>query len=558
MKLTKSTLLYQGIILISVSLLNACSNQGDSMSSTSSNTSQPLVQTPAGQISGITQNNLNIFKGIPYAEAPIGENRWKAPVAKTPWQGVLQAKEFGPACIQPTNKIESVYSNNIGTTSEDCLSLNIWAPHKAKKAPVFVWIHGGALVKGSSKERLYDGEKLAQQGMLTISINYRLGVLGFLAHPELSAESEHQVSGNYALLDQIEALRWINTNIASFGGDPENVTIVGESAGGLSVMYLMAAPQARGLFAKAVMQSAYMVSVSELKTSRFGQYSAENIGQYIANKAGANSLAELRELDAQTLTETAAENGYFAMFNVDGFVVPRQLVEVFERGEQAPVPIIAGFNSGEIRTLTMLAPKAPVTDDAYVSAIRERYLDLSDAFLDLYPATDVQESIYATTRDALYGWTSERLVRMQTALGKSAYLYLFDHAYNATDKQRLHAFHASEIPYVFGNFDRSPKLWPKNPDTVEEHAFSRSMMQYWSNFAKTGKPIADNQPDWPAYGSEHAYMAFAQHPQPSTHLFPGMYELHEETVCRRRASNITPWHWNTGIASPILSDGECK
>ena len=539
-------------------LTTSCMQRNSTMSSASETSMSHIINTPSGQIEGLASGSLNIFKGIAYAQPPTGNNRWKPPVPVTNWFGVKLAKEFGPACTQPTTKIENIYSNNINPTSEDCLSLNIWMPKNAKNAPVFVWIHGGSLIKGSSKERMYDGAKLAEQGMIVVSINYRLGIFGFLAHPELSAESEHNISGNYALMDQIEALRWINKNISSFGGAPDNVTIAGESAGGLSVMYLMASPQARGLFAKAIMQSAYMISVPALREATFGQYPAEAIGQFIATKVGAANLEQLRQIDGQTLAETASVNGYFPLPTVDGFVVPSQLVEVFEQGEQAPVPIIAGFNSGEIRSLTMLAPKAPLSSDEYTNTIRERYLDLSDDFLALYPATDLQETIYATTRDALYGWTSERLARMQTTLGKSAYLYLYDHPYRATNKTNLHAFHASELPYVFGNFDRTPKLWPKNPDTPEEHAFSAAMMQYWSSFTHTGKPKADGQPDWSAYGNERAYMAFEVQPTPSTHLFPGMYELHEESVCRRRASNTEPWHWNTGLMSPVLTDAECK
>jgi para-nitrobenzyl esterase len=555
---TIKTASFAAAMAVSVSLLlTACAGQGTAVSSTSVKQSDPLVNAPVGPIQGVSEQNLYVYKGIPYAEAPIGDNRWKPPVPKTPWSDVRLATEFGHACVQPSNKIPNIYSSNLGATSEDCLSLNIWTPENAENAPVFVWIHGGSLVKGSSKEDMYDGANLAKQGMIVVSINYRLGIFGFLAHPELSAESEHQVSGNYALLDQIEALHWINKNISSFGGDANNVTVAGESAGGLSVMYLLASPQARGLFAKAIMQSAYMISAPVLKEAKFGQFPAEALGQWLAGKAGATNLAELRQMDAQTLAETTAASGYFALPTVDGYVVPHQLVETFERGEQAPVPIIAGFNSGEIRSLTMLAPKAPVSNDEYSRLIRERYLDLSDDFLALYPATDLQESIYANTRDALYGWTAERLVRMQSSLGQSAYLYLYDHPYAQTDKYRLHAFHASELPYVFGNFDRTPKLWPKNPDSPQEHAFSTAMMEYWTSFAKTGQPKAQDQADWPAYGSEHHYMNFGKQPMPAANLFPGMYELHEETVCRRRAGGKEPWHWNTGIISPLLTDGEC-
>ena len=238
----------------------------------------PVVDASAGKIEGRLEGNLRVFQGIPFALAPVGEARWKAPRPLPRWAGIRKATQYGPACYQPTVRVQTVYTRDPLPMSEDCLTLNIWAPASARNAPVLVWIYGGALVAGSSREALYDGARLAARGLVVVSINYRLGVLGWLAHPELSAESPNRVSGNYGLLDQIEALRWVRQNIRAFGGDPANVTIDGESAGGLSVMYLMAAPPARGLFAKAIAQSAYMVSTPELKQRRFGSPSAEESG----------------------------------------------------------------------------------------------------------------------------------------------------------------------------------------------------------------------------------------------------------------------------------------
>jgi para-nitrobenzyl esterase len=450
--------------------------------------------------------------------------------------------------------MSTIYSSDIAPFSEDCLTLNVWAPADAAGAPVFFWIHGGALRAGSSKESLYDGTRLAQRGIVVVSINYRLGVLGYLAHPELSAESPLGVSGNYGLLDQIEALRWVNANIEAFGGDPANVTIAGESAGALSVMYLLAAPDARGLFAKAVAQSAYMVSMPELKEPRFGP-AAESIGAGLAATLKAPDLVALRAMDAQALADGAAVAQYFVSGTVDGKILPRQLVDVFDRGEQAPVPILAGFNSGEIRSLTVLAPPPPASTAEYETVIRDRYLDLADEFLRLYPGSDVQESIFATTRDALYGWTSERLVRKQTGLGQPSFLYLFDHGYPAADDAGLHAHHASELPYTWGNLDRTPPNWPKIPATEAESRFAEAMVGYWTSFARDGRPTATGAPDWPAYGDSRSFMLLGDAPQPSEHLMPGMYELHENVVCRRRATGEIPWHWNVGLASPPLPAG---
>src|SRR3984957_3345731 len=219
----------------------------------------PQVDAPAGKLQGLNEEGLNVFKGIAYAQPPVGQLRWHAPVPLPRWEGVKSATEFGASCVQPIAPTPNLYTDDVKPMSEDCLSLNIWAPKNAKNAPVFFWIYGGALVGGSSREALYDGAKLAARGVVVVSINYRLGGLGWLAHPQLSAESPLGVSGNYGLLDQVEALRWVRRNVGSFGGDPSNVTIAGESAGALSVMYLMAAPAARGLFSKGIAESGYMI-----------------------------------------------------------------------------------------------------------------------------------------------------------------------------------------------------------------------------------------------------------------------------------------------------------
>jgi len=514
--------------------------------------SAPLVAAPAGTLRGMAVGGIHVFKGIPYALSPTGTLRWKPPVPAESWKNTRDATEFGFVCPQPKPQPGSIYSWDPRPMSEDCLSLNVWASAGARKAPVFFWIHGGALTSGTGSDALYDGAALAARGLVVVSVNYRLGVLGFLAHPQLSAESSEHVSGNYGLLDQIEALRWVDRNIAAFGGDPANVTIAGESAGGLSVMYLMAAPAARGLFAKAVAQSAYMVSAPELRTTTFGGVAAESAGLALAQKAGAADLAGLRSMAAEALTTLAASTGFFPFFVIDGGVLPRQIVEVFDRGEQAKVPMLAGFNSGEIRSLRSLMPPPAADASTYEKEIRARYADLADAFLGLYPSSHVEESMLATTRDALYGWTSQRLVIKQTASGVPSFLYLFDHGYPAADARGLHAFHASELPYVFGTADRTPARWPAVPTTPVETQLTSAMLDYWASFARTGTPAAAGGPPWPAYGRERAYMAFEDAPHAKAHLMPGMYELNEEVVCRRRAKGGIPWHWNVGLASPPL------
>ncbi len=512
----------------------------------------PTVNAPTGQMQGRMEGDVSVFKGIPYALPPIGARRWTPPAPMPRWSGVKETSEFGPACPQPKPQLSGIYAGNPMPMNEDCLTLNVWLPKGARKAPVFFWIHGGALVTGSSREPVYNGAPLASRGVIVVSINYRLGVLGWLAHPELSKESPLGISGNYGLLDQIEALRWVQRNIGAFGGDPANVTIAGESSGALSVMYLLASPDARGLFSKAILESAYMIPTPELKKHNFGMDSAEASGVKLAAALHAPDIAALRAMDALTLSLAAHGTGYAPWGTVDGHVLPRQLVEVFDRGEQAPVPLLAGFNSGEIRSLRILAPQPPASAAEYERIIRDRYGDLADEFLRHYPSSNLEESILATTRDALYGWTAERLVRKQAALGQPSFLYFFDHGYPAEEDAGLHAFHASELPYVFGSLDATPPHWPKIPATPQETKLSEAMIGYWTSFVRTGRPQAKDEPDWPVFGSTGSFMDFTNAPHPSTDLLPGMYQMDETVVCRDRANGDIAWNWASGVASPKL------
>jgi para-nitrobenzyl esterase len=340
----------------------------------------PIVTAPAGKVQGETVGKIHVFKGIPYAQPPVGALRWKPPLPVAHWHGTRDATKYGSVCVQPKAKIDNLYFSDLPPMSEDCLSLNIWAPADARRAPVFFWIHGGSLTGGAGSDSLYDGSKLATRGLVVVSINYRLGVLGYFAHPDLSAESRENISGNYGLLDQIAALGWVQKNIDAFGGDATNVTIAGESAGGLSVMYLLAAPDARGLFAKALMQSAYMVSTPELRTATYGTIAAGSAGAWLAGKLGATNLAALRSMDAEAIVNNTVPTGWLPFGTIDGKILPRQLPEVFDRGEQARVPLLAGFNSGEIRSLRVLAPPVPADRTTYEKEIRARYADLADDF----------------------------------------------------------------------------------------------------------------------------------------------------------------------------------
>jgi para-nitrobenzyl esterase len=455
--------------------------------------------------------------------------------------------------VQVSSAPTSVYARDRPRTSEDCLFLNVWRPPHAANTPVMVWVHGGSLRTGDSADGMCDGSALARKGIVVVTLNYRLGVLGYLAHPQLSEESAQGASGNYGLLDQIEALRWVRENIASFGGDPGNVTLFGESAGGLSVVELMTSPLARGLFHKAIVQSGYLVSNPELDRSRFGLPTAHAIGERLARELRAADIAALRAMDVVSLVERAAAAGFDPQATIDGWVLPRQIVECFDRSEQAPIPLIAGFNEGEIRSLRQIfVPALPGSGAEYEKLVRGIYADLAPAYLMRYPATDVEGSALAAARDAFYGWSAERLARDQARLGLGAYLYYFSHRYPAQEALRLEAFHASELPYVFGRIGSPegwPALWPRPPDEPREHALSEAIMDYFTSFARDGTPVAPGGAAWHPYGEERAFMEFRGSPQPKRHLLPGMFELHEEVIARRRAAGTQHWYINIGLAS---------
>ena len=520
-----------------------------------------IVRTPHGALAGqLLEDGSRIFRGIPYAAPPVGEARWRAPLPVANWEGVRDATKFGPACIQPKSSPTSIYASDPAETSEDCLTLNIWSPRASRKAPVMLWLHGGSLVSGYGSSPFFDGARLAREGVVVVTLNYRLGVFGFLAHPALSGESPHHASGNYGLLDQIEALKWVRGNIALFGGDPDNVTIFGESAGALSVMYLLASPLAEGLFHKAIAQSPYMVPTPELQRQAYGLMSGEEIGLKVAEKLGASGIKALRAIDADTLNALPSQGGPVPQATVDGWFLRKQLVDVFDAGEQARVPLIAGFNSGEIRSLRALAPPAPPSASTYEAAIRAQYGDLAARYLALYPATGLADNILAAARDAIYGWSAERLVAKQAGRDVPAYLYYFDHSYPASDALELGAFHASEVPYMFGAAGTDamlPARWPRPPVDAAERRLSDAMLGYWTSFAKRGYPSAPGEQIWRPYGEGRAYMAFRGRPVASADLLPGHYALAEEMACRRRVAGQS-WMRMIGKAPALLPAAPCR
>lgn len=511
----------------------------------------PRLAIEQGRLAGTREGELAVYRGVPYAAPPVGEQRWKPPGPAPRWSGIRSASEFGPACTQPALPSTSLYYEAFPRTSEDCLTLNVWAPEGARKAPVIVWIHGGSLRIGSSASPMYDGANFARRGAVFVSLNYRLGALGWMAHPALSSESPDGVSGNYGLLDQIAALRWVRANVAAFGGDPGNVTVMGESAGALSVSYLLVSPLARGLFDKAIVQSANARAFPALAEPMFGMLSAETTGERLFDQLGLRDLSAARAMDAQRFADRTTQAGFSPQGTIDGKVLPMQIVDAFDRGMQAKVPVLAGINSGEVRAQRALLPPAPASAEAYESAAEAAHGDLAAALLRLYPSDRIDRSMLAAARDGIYGWATERIVRKQAAAGQNAYFFVFDHCYPAARARDLCAFHAGELPFVFGRLRQEdlPPNWPL-PNGSADAELSQTIMDYWVSFAAAGTPRSDHGPVWPSYADAEAYMRFDHGAHPAADPLPGMFELHEAIVQRHRNAG-KQWFLRAGVgASP--------
>jgi para-nitrobenzyl esterase len=520
------------------------------------------VQTQFGVVEGksVQGGAVNAFMGLPYAAAPTGKLRWAPPVEPASWQGVRDATAFSAACMQVSAPPQGFYSDNPPRTSEDCLYLNVWAPKDAKNAPVMFWMHGGALIFGSGMNPRYDGAKLALKDVVVVSINYRLGVFGYFSHPELSAESGRNASGNYGTLDQIAALKWVRQNIGAFGGDPGNVTIFGQSAGALSVTQLMTSPLADGLFHRAIAQSAYIPPMPELKRSRFGLPPAEDLGLNFGKVIGAPSLADLRALPADRLLQAAAlsfgRNGETVAV-VDGWVQRAQVFETFESGREAKVPFIAGYTSGEATSYDPgQLPPFPVTPAEFETRANAMYADLAPEFLKRYPASTPLASSRAAHGEGYFGWGVEKLVRDHSRVVPQTWLYYFDHVYPAETEKGLGAFHSSDVPFVFGNVGAgaiAPRNWPTPPAGRKDIAMSDAMMDYWTAFARTGAPKAKGRPDWTPFDiQKRSYLSLNDGKTAVRDgLAPGMFDFHDRYFSRLRAAEKTPWGNDTiGIGAP--------
>jgi len=457
----------------------------------------PPVAVTGGEISGTDNGEVRTFLGVPFAAPPVGDLRWRPPQAVVPWSGVKAATAFSPACRQTVTWISH-------PQSEDCLYLNIWAPEKAEKLPVIVWIHGGGYFGGTGAQPLYDGARLTRRGVIVVTLNYRLGIFGFLATPELSADSPDHASGNQGIEDQIAALKWVKGNIAAFGGDPERVTIMGESAGANSVAVLVASPLAKGLFQRAIAESGnYSVPLDAGETARADRKTAEAEGQAFLKAQGATRIADLRRMDADKLIHQR----WTPRVIIDGHVLREDMTTTYRHHRQNDVPILVGWNADEGKDL---APEILGTGEFTATNHKTLAGKLlghtpSEALLAAYPGkTDAEAhaSINRLTSD-WWGWRMQYWAGLQARSGgQKPYLYYFVHspAEPATPcGYGCQAGHGAEIPFVFDQLDQDPRVW-----SAADRQLADRLAAYWTHFAKTGDPDSGGLPRWQAFDGSDA------------------------------------------------------
>ncbi|MBR0784349.1 carboxylesterase/lipase family protein [Bradyrhizobium iriomotense] len=470
------------------------------------------VSIDSGAVSGkVLPSGVRAYFGIPFAAPPLGDLRWRAPQKVEAWKGTYHADRLAPECIQVLRRHNLNHYFGEEATSENCLYLNVWASPDAQpdaKLPVVVWIYGGGFTLGSSGMAMYDGENVAKKGTLFVSFNYRVGILGNLAHPELTAESPHRASGNYGLMDQVAALQWVKRNIAQFGGDPDNVTITGQSAGAMSVSALEASPLAKGLFHRGFAMSLSMFD------SRFkfpALPAAEKIGLEVQSALGASSLAEMRLIQADKILaiqkdcQLGCAGTISVTPDIDGYVLSDTVPNIFAAGKQNDVATVAGFtrdeSSNDLRTAG--------TVDAYVAAARKLYGDQADRFLGLYPAkTDGEAKAMGllAAREGLVEIGTRNWAVAQSKTGKAPfYMYMFSRVHPFVSgveffdsPQKIGAYHTSDVPYWFGTQDAFNRFRTTRNWTEFDRALSERMMDTLVAFARTGNPATPATP-WPQW-----------------------------------------------------------
>lgn len=455
------------------------------------------VKTANGVLQGIKEaSGVVSYKGVPFAQPPVGDLRWKEPQAPLNWKGIRKADHFGPQAMQ-----RAIYSDMMFRSdgkSEDCLYLNVWTPAKSatEKLAVLVYFYGGGFNAGDGSEYRYDGEALAKKGIISVTVNYRLGIFGFLAHPELTAESAHHSSGNYGLIDQHAALVWVKKNIAAFGGDPDKVTIAGESAGSMSVCGQVASPLSRGLFVGTIGESgSFLGNLSPVPLA-----DAEQSGVKFATSIGASSLADLRKIPADTLLKISAR-GHFPT-TIDGYFLPESTQQIFAAGKQMHVPLLAGWNTAEVGAGNVLGRAEPTVDN-YKTAVQKLYGDRAQDILNVYQANtdaDVPQVATDLASDRFIAYATWKFIDMQSKTsGKPVYRYMFakkrpvmTNAPAGTVDHAIGAAHASDIEYALGNlFTNKVYAW-----TPDDYKASETMQNYFVNFVKTGNPNGTGLPTW--------------------------------------------------------------
>ncbi len=468
-----------------------------------------LATVEGGSLAGTPVGDGGVWRyaGIPYAAPPVGALRWRPPQPAASWTDVRAADRLPPGCPQPALPVppgeEPFFGPGATRLEEDCLYLNVWSAAAAdERVPVMVWIHGGGLFVGDGATAAYDGAALARRGVVVVTINYRLGTLGYLAHPLLREESVHGASGNYGLLDQIEALRWVQRNIAAFGGDPDRVTIFGESAGSWSVNYLLATPLAAGLFAGAIGQSGGGFSPLASLAARDAA-EAEGV-RFAESLLGAGTAVSLDALRTAAVADVLAVDTAAPRPNVDGWALTDGIYDSFAAGQQHDVPVIVGANADEGTALRALAGDQEITTvEEYRAWARGEYGELADAYLAAYPAASdeaVDAGRIASSGDGRFVWEMRTWARMMEQVSSPAYLYFFTRVPPAADAARFGAYHTAEIPYVFNNLGGGGRYWFANRDYGDaDRQLSDMMAAYWVNFAATGNPNGDGLPTWPAY-----------------------------------------------------------
>ena len=533
----------------------------------------PVVHLASGGLRGVTQNATTVFKGIPYAAPPVGDLRWREPQPPTAWRGIRDATKFGSACVQDSAglypfmaPLAAAYGTSFAyepvSSSEDCLYLNLWTPEWPVRhaLPVMVWFHGGSNRVGSGSEPVYDGTYLAAHGVLVVTINYRLGVMGFFSHPALTAESPHRTSGNYGLLDQLAALAWVQKNIAQFGGDPANVTIFGESAGAVDAGTLVASPLSAGLFRRVISESGPPFGMGPMHT----RAEDEAAGTAVARALTGNSpspLAALRKMPAMELAQRANQvlkdqlKGFnFSGGDVDGWVLPQTPSHAFASGAIQKVDLLVGLNGREVSAFRLASAAAASQSKKQeggggagavlkqlANTVHPLYGGWTDAAISLYLAKAIfhrDEAIDQASNDMLAACPLGAMATFNTASGGRTYLYRFDRSIPGKGQATLGAFHALEVPYVFNAFQVRSWLWL--PFTDVDRKLSASIETYWTNFAKTGDPNSPGLPVWPAWrNGDETYLAFSQNgePAPQKSFSPAFCHLAPERLKKQLLGN---------------------